>query len=87
VRLVESVSPEGLNLCGQVIGQPFRMALRHRPLDEPRELLPDELCILLADGLPEHVRLGQRETGEHVRDAHHLLLVGDDAVGRLEDLP
>src|SRR5206468_1562183 len=34
----------------------------------------------------QRVRFRQREPGEHVGDPHHLLLVGDDPVGRLEDL-
>src|SRR5574341_870620 len=41
---------------------------------------------LLAHGLAEHVGLGERVARQHVRDPHHLLLVGDDAVGRGEDL-
>src|SRR2546426_3854207 len=33
-----------------------------------------------------HVGFGEREAGEHVGDAHHLLLIGDYAVRGLEDL-
>jgi hypothetical protein len=37
--------------------------------------------ILLAHGLAQHVGLPEREAGDRLRDPHHLLLVGDDAVG------
>ena len=61
------------------------VAARDRLLDELAELLLDQLRVLLADRLAEHVGFGERDAGEHLRDAHHLLLIGDDAVGRLED--
>ena len=56
-----------------------------RLLDELAELLLDELRVLLAHGLSQHVGFGERDAREHLRDTHHLFLVGDDAVGGLED--
>ena len=61
------------------------VAARDRLLDELAELLLDQLRVLLAHGLAQHVGFGERDAGQHLRDAHHLLLVGDDAVGGLED--
>ena len=62
------------------------MSLRRGALHELGELLVDQLLILLAHRLPEHVGFGEREAGEDVRDPHHLFLIGDDAVGGLENL-
>ena len=57
-----------------------------RSLDELSELLLDELGDLLADRLPEHVRFAEREPGELGGDPHHLFLIDDDPVRRLENL-
>ena len=56
-----------------------------RPLQEGLALLGHDLGVFLAHGLAQHVGLAQREAGQHRGDAHHLLLVGDDAVGVRED--
>ena len=40
-----------------------------------------DLGVLLPHRLAQHVGLAEREAGEHVRDAHHLFLIRDDAVG------
>ena len=61
------------------------VAARDRLLDELAQLLLDQLRVLLADGLAQHVGFGERDAGQHLRDTHHLLLVGDDAVRRLEN--
>ena len=56
------------------------VAARDRLLDELAELLLDQLRVLLADGFAQHVGFGERDAREHLRDTHHLLLIGDDAV-------
>ena len=62
------------------------MTERNGALDELAQFLLDQLRVFLADGFAEHVGFGEAEPCEHIRDAHHLLLIGDDAVGRLQDL-
>ena len=75
------------NLRGQLLGQLRRVAQRHRALDERG---PSSFWISSASFLPTAFRStsasARREAGEDVGDPHHLLLVGDDAVGRLEDV-
>ena len=86
VRLVEPVAAEGLDLRGDVLDRAAVVSQCHRALHEAAELVLDQLFVFLAHRLAQHVGFGEREAREHVRDAHHLLLVGDDPVGRLEDL-
>ena len=40
-----------------------------------------DVGVLLAHRLAQDVGFAEREAGQHVRDAHHLFLIGDDAVG------
>ena len=61
------------------------MPFPRAPVHEGLALLGHHLGILLPHGLAEHVRLAEREAGQNRRDAHHLLLVGDDPVGVRED--
>jgi hypothetical protein len=86
VRLVEAVAAEGLDLRGDLVDDLGREALGDRLGDELAQLLLDELRVLLADGLAQHVGFGERDAASTLRDAHHLFLIGDDAVGRGEDL-
>jgi hypothetical protein len=86
VRLVEAVAAEGLDLRRDLVDDLGREALGDGLLDELAELLLDELGVLLADGFAQHVGFGERDAREPLRDAHHLFLIGDDAVGRGEDL-
>ena len=87
MRLVEAVAAEGHDLPPELLYHATRVSLRHRPLHELRDLLVGQFLVFLADRFPEHVGFRQAEAGEHVGDPHHLLLIGDDAVGRLEHLP
>ena len=72
-------------LPGEVLDDLLVVTPRNRLLDELPELLLDELRVLLADRLSEDVGFGERDAGKHLGDTHHLLLIGDDAVGGLED--
>jgi hypothetical protein len=47
-------------------------------------LLRHLLGLLLAHRAAQQVGAAERVAGEHLRDLHHLLLVQDDAVGRLQ---
>ena len=87
VRLVEAVAAEGLDLRGRAprpasAGGPSAMARSTN--------LPSSFLISSASFLPTAFRStsasARREARQHVGDAHHLFLVGDDAVGRLQDL-
>ena len=86
MRLVEAVAPERLDLGGDVLDDAAVVAPRHRALHKPLQVLLDQLLDLLAHGLAQHVRFGERVTRQKVRDPHHLLLVGDDAVRGPEHL-
>ena len=50
-------------------------------LDELAAHLGHDLGVLLAHGLAQQVGFAQGEAGQHVRNPHHLFLVGDHAVG------
>ena len=85
VRLVEAVAGEVFHQLEDVHGLLLGMPLRHRAGDELAAHLRHDLGVLLAHGLAEQVRFAEREAREHVGDAHHLFLVGDDTVGLLQD--
>ena len=61
------------------------MPLARAPFHEGLALLRHDLRVFLAHGLAQHVGLSEREAGQRLRDAHHLFLIGDDAVGVRED--
>ena len=64
----------------------FGWPLATAPVDEVLALAVDDLLLLLAHRLAQHVGLGHGKAGDLHRDAHHLLLIDDDAVGLAEDL-
>ena len=53
--------------------------------DEALALLLHLRADLLAHGAAQQIGLAEAVAGEIARDLHHLLLVGDDAVGVLQD--
>ena len=63
------------------------MPAGHGLLDELAELDPNQLRVFLTDGFAQHVCFRERYARQDLRYSHHLLLVGDDAVGALEDRP
>jgi len=85
VRLVEAVAAEGLDLPRELLDDAPVVAARDGLLDELAQLRLDELRVLLAHRLAQHVGFGERDAGQRLRDAHHLFLVGDDAIRRFED--
>ena len=84
MRLVETVAPEGLNLIGNVLNDFVVVASIHAAVDESLQLFPDQLGILLPHRLAENIRLGKRVAGHDIGNAHQLLLINNDTVGRLE---
>ena len=81
MRLRKAVAGEVLHqledFSGLLLVDPLRARARH----ERFALLRHDLGILLPHGLPKHIGLPEREAGERLRDAHHLFLIRDDAVG------
>ena len=86
MRLIEAVPAEGLDLGGDLLDRFARVPSGDGALGEPPQLLLDQLLVLLAHCFPQDVGFREREAREDVGDPHHLLLVGDDPVGRGEDL-
>ncbi len=62
----------------------FVHTARAGAVDENTALLGHLLGLLLAHRTTQQVGAAQRVAGKHLRDLHHLFLVQDDAVGRLE---
>ena len=79
--LIESVTSERFDLTGKLIDDLRIVALRDRLRHELAKFLLDQLRVFLADGLSQHVRFGQRDARQHLRQTHHLFLIRDDAVG------
>src|SRR6185437_630749 len=86
VRLVETVAGELLHQIEDVGGLLLRDALLGRSFDEDGALFRHLLGLLFAHRAPQQVGAAERVAREHLRDLHHLLLVEDDAVGRLQHL-
>ena len=85
VALVEAVAGEGLDVVPQLLGLARVLAARLGAGEELLLLLGHHLELLLAHRLAQHVGLAHGEAGDLDGDLHHLLLVGDDAVGLLQD--
>jgi hypothetical protein len=85
VRFVKSVFCE----FRAGIEDDFRIRAPDAPLDrtgdEAVALRCHFLSIFLAHGAAQNVSLAETVTGEIARDLLHLLLIGDDAVGRPQD--
>ena len=62
------------------------VAVRPHPVGERHELRVQDLLLLLAHRPAQEVGLAQGVAGDLLRDRHHLLLVDDQAVGRVQDL-
>ncbi len=86
MRLVEAVAAERLDLSREIGDDVLVVSAGDRLLDELADLPADELGVLLSDRLAQHVGFGERDAREPLRDAHHLFLIGDDAVRGGEDL-
>ena len=84
MRLVETVATEGFDLIGNVLDDFAVVPSIHAAVDESLQLFPDQLGILLPHRLAENIRLGKRVAGHDIGNAHQLLLINNDTVGRLE---
>jgi hypothetical protein len=86
VALVEAVPREVLEETEDALRLFLRDAVLQRPFDKDALLLRHLLGLLLAHRAAEQIGAAERVAGELLRDLHHLLLVDDDAVGRLQEL-
>src|SRR5215213_11257574 len=87
VALVEGVSSCLLHPVPQLLGAVRRDAARRAT---GHELVPERgehRRVLLAYGLSQRVGLARSKSPKGLGDLHQLLLVGGDAVGRLQDRP
>ena len=84
--LVEAVAREELEQPEDAIGVGLVDALPLRAVDERALLLRHLLGLLLAHRAAQEVGAAERVARERLRDLHDLLLVDDDAVGRLQDV-
>ena len=85
MRLAKAVAAEGLELARDLLDALTVVPTRNRFLDELAQLTPNQLGVLLTDGFPQDVCFGERDTRQRLRDSHHLLLIGDDAIGALQN--
>jgi hypothetical protein len=84
VRLVEAVLGELGHQVEKMLGQCFRVAFFLGAFTENATVLGHFLGLFLAHGAAQHVGATQRVTADDLRDLHHLFLVHDHAVGRLQ---
>ena len=85
VRFVEAVFGEFGAGVEDHLGVGAADAALDRAGDEAVALRRHLLAVLLAHGAAQDVGLAEAVAGEIARDLLHLLLIGDDAVGRLQD--
>ena len=84
VRFIETVAGELFHQVEQLRGQPFFDVARHCAVDENVALLGHLFGIFLAHRAAQHIRAAQRVAADDLRDLHHLLLIHDHTVSRLE---
>ncbi len=84
MRLVEAVLREVRHLIEDGLGGLLLDPATDRARDEVLSLLGHHIDDLLPHRVEKDIRLSHREPGEGARHLHHLLLVGDDAVGLLK---
>ena len=85
VRLVEAVSGELFHQVEDVRGPVPVHPPARRAVHEHAAVLGHLLGLLLAHRAAQQIGLAQRVAGEHLSNLHHLLLIQDDPVGRLEN--
>src|SRR5215213_9995683 len=85
VALVEGVSSCLLHPVPQLLGAVRRDAARSATCHELVPECGEHRRILLAYGLAQRVGLARSKSPHRLGDLHQLLLVGGDAVGRLQD--
>ena len=85
VRLAEAIAAEGLELARDLLDALAAVTTGNRLLNELAQLAPNQLGVLLTDGFAQNVCFGERDTCQRLRDSHHLLLIGDDAIGALQN--
>ena len=84
VGLIEPVARKGFEVVEDLLRQFLRQTFVYRALHEPLTVLLQFVGDLLAHGVAELIRLGQRVAGHRLRHGHHVFLINHDAVGALE---
>ena len=84
MRLVETVTRERLHEIENVVGLAGVDPALRGAGEEHRTLLGHLLRLLLAHRAAQQIGTAERIAGEDLGDLHDLLLVEDDAIGRLE---
>ena len=84
VRLVEAVFGELGHQVEQVLGQCRIVALLFRPLGDGGAVRGHFFGFFLAHRPAQHVGPAQRIAADDLRNLHHLFLIHDHAVGRLQ---
>ena len=87
MRLVERVRGERFDGVPELLDRLVRVSVGPHTRLEVHELLGEHLGLLLAHGLPESVGLTGGVVRQFLGDTHDLLLVHDQTVGVLQDLP
>ncbi len=85
MRLVETVTGEFFHQVEDLHGQVRINALALGALFKDDPLLGHFFRLFLAHGPTQHVRTPQGVASQLLGDLHHLLLIQDDPVGRLEN--
>ena len=85
VRLVEAVACKLLHEVEDVGSVRLLHPEPNGSFHEDRPLLGHLLGLLLAHGAAEHVGTAKRVARQHLRNLHHLFLIQNDAVRRLQD--
>ena len=84
VGLVEAVPAEILEHVEELVGRGLADAVGDAPLDELDPHSAQLPGFLLADRIAQEIRLARGKSGELHRQTDDLILVDDDAVGRLQ---
>ena len=84
VRFIETVAGELFHQVEQLRGQRFLDFALDCTLDENAALLRHLIGVFLSHRATQQIRRTQRIAADNLRDLHHLLLIHDDTVSRLQ---
>ena len=85
VRLVEGVAGKNFDLAEELVGQCLFHPVCSAAADEVLFDLGHFLGLLLAHRLAQNIGLAEGETGQLLGDAHDLLLIDHNPIGRLQN--
>ena len=85
VRAVETIAGELFDHVKNVRRERFAHAVTFRAVDKTLALLRHLFGFFLAHGAAQQIGAAERVAGKHPCNLHHLLLIQDHTVGRLEN--